>query len=232
MKMYFKGDIIITDPCYFVKPRIINIPEEHEKLRPKWKDYFTYNTVYDYPDAIPKDPSEYTASDEALIERTKQMKEILKDFDDTKYLPKKSKMYDEEFKKLLEAEHEWNMKYGDDWTKTGCGEDLAIIGLTKYLSSDTIYGDWSCTTFNTDTKEPIGKFCADSGMVAVALLDEVLKYNPSFDYHIERKWTTTLIKNFDGEVIFEILKDSKYGSEYLEIVGKGNINFRTKQTGL
>ena len=37
----------------------------------------------------------------------------------------------------------------------------------EYIARDTIYGDWSCTTFNTDTKEAIGKFCADSGMVAV-----------------------------------------------------------------
>lgn len=32
----------------------------------------------------------------------------------------------------------------------------------------------------------IGGFCADAGMVAVFLLDEVLKYNPNFDYHINR----------------------------------------------
>lgn len=35
--------------------------------------------------------------------------------------------------------------------------------------------------------EKIGYFCADAGMVAVFLLDEVLKYNPDFDYHINRE---------------------------------------------
>lgn len=230
MKKYFKGDIIITDPGYFVKSHNVCLTKEQENERPKFKDFFSYDTIFDYPDAIIKDPSEYTDSDKELVERTKHMKEILPNLDETRYLPRTSKLYDEEFHKLLEAEHEWHMKYGDDWTKTGCGNDLSIIGLTTYLSSDTLYGDWSCTTFNMDTKEPIGQFCADSGMVAVALLDEVLKYNPGFDYHKERLWTTTLIENFEGEVSFDVIKEDGY--EYLEITGKGNINFTTRQTGL
>lgn len=40
---------------------------------------------------------------------------------------------------------------------------MEILGITKYLVRDTIYGDWSCTTFNSDNKEPIGEFCADAG---------------------------------------------------------------------
>ena len=101
------------------------------------------------------------------------------------------------------------------------------LGITNYICRDTIYGDWSCTTFNTDTNEAIGEFCADAGMVGVFLLDEVLKYNPDFNYHIERPWTTTLIKNFDGDVNFEI-------NEYdeVEVIGRGNINFIGIQTSL
>lgn len=58
-------------------------------------------------------------------------------------------------------------------------------------------------------------------MVAVFLLDEVLKYNPNFDYHINRLWTTTLIKDFDGEV--------EYYIDDAHIIG--NVNFFTTQTG-
>ena len=31
----------------------------------------------------------------------------------------------------------------------------------------------------------LGSFCADAGMATVFLLDEVLKHNPDFDYHIK-----------------------------------------------
>lgn len=72
--------------------------------------------------------------------------------------------------------------------------------------------------------EKIGHFCADAGMVAVFLLDEVLKYNPDFDYHINREWTTTLIKDFDGEINYYVDDDA-------HIIGVGNVNFFTTQTG-
>lgn len=67
----------------------------------------------------------------------------------------------------------------------------------------------------------------EAGMVAVFLLDEVLKYNPDFDYHINREWTTTLIKDFDGEVNYYV--DS---GDDARIIGVGNINFFTSQVGI
>lgn len=74
--------------------------------------------------------------------------------------------------------------------------------------------------------EKIGYFCADAGMVAVFLLDEVLKYNPDFDYHINREWTTTLIKDFDGEINYYVDDEDD-----AHIIGVGNVNFFTTQTG-
>lgn len=125
-------------------------------------------------------------------------------------------------------------KDSDDWDKCEYGDKMEVLGIKNYKVRNTIYGDWSCTTFNTDTKEPIGEFCADAGLVGVFSLKEILEYNPDFDYHIERKWSTTLIKNFTGDVWFKI--DTHEGSEYndksVHVVGKGNVNFRTEQTGL
>ena len=122
----------------------------------------------------------------------------------------------------------------DDWEKCEYGDKMEVLGIKNYKVRDTIYGDWSCTTFNTDTKEPIGKFCADAGLVGVFSLKEILEYNPDFNYHVERKWTTTLIENFTGDVWFKI--DTHEGSEYndksVHVIGNGNINFRTEQTGL
>ena len=96
-------------------------------------------------------------------------------------------------------------KDSNDWGKCGYGDNMKALGIKNYLCRDTIYGDWSCTTFNSDTKETIGEFCADAGMVAVFLLDEVLAYNPDFDWYESRPWTTTLIKDFDGDI------DNSYG---------------------
>ena len=103
--------------------------------------------------------------------------------------------------------------------------DLSNFGFTKYLTHNTLYGDWGCHTFNVDTKEVLGQFCADGGEVGVFLLDEVLKYNPNYDDYLNAKHAVTLIKDFDGEVWFEKIDDMT-----LQVRGKGNINFITKQT--
>lgn len=113
----------------------------------------------------------------------------------------------------------------EDWKKCGYGDNMEVLGIKNYICRGTIYGDWSCTTYNSKTNEEIGQFCADAGLVAVFLLDEVLKYDPDFNYHTEKPWTTTLIKDFDGEVDFEVVDDE------VRVVGKGNIDFVGMQTG-
>lgn len=118
----------------------------------------------------------------------------------------------------------------DDWELCSCGRNMKVLGINNYLCNSTIYGDWSCTTFEENSNRKMGEFCADAGLVAVFLLDEVLKYNPDFDYHKKRLWTTTLIKNFRGEVSLELI-ENEYGEE-VSVFGKGNVNFYTKQTGL
>lgn len=132
--------------------------------------------------------------------------------------------FHEQYKKMEEAMAAWDKEHPDDWHICGCGEDMSELGL-NCLSASTEYGDWACTTFDMDSKKPLGEFCADSGMVGVFSLEEILKYNPDFDYHISRPWTTTLIKGFDGTVTIKKEKDEVY------VEGLGNINFRTKQTG-
>lgn len=134
----------------------------------------------------------------------------------------------------------------NDWKICDYGSNMEVFGFSKYITRDTIYGDWSCSTFNTDTNEEIGEFCADAGLVSVFLLDEVLKYNPDFDYHINKTWTTTWIKDFKGivQIIVEEVKykdeidDSEYTDYEVEVVGHGinkvtgkPINFVGKQTG-
>ena len=108
------------------------------------------------------------------------------------------------------------------WYEDGNLSDLGINGG----ATDTIYGDWSCTTYD-GSDNVIGEFCADAGMVAVASLKDVLVYNPEFDYHINNPSTTTTIENFAGEVDFVC-----HDGGMLSVEGNGNIIFYTKQTGL
>jgi hypothetical protein len=155
---------------------------------------------------------------------------------------------------IIRAEHHGTEPITkDDWEACNGGSNMEALGINHYMTRDTIYGDWGCTTFNTDTNEVIGEFCADAGLVSVFLLDEVLKYNPDFNYHIERPWTTTLINDFKGTVQFVVKQvkgtyesDSEYWNagdtwvDYeVEVVGKGinkvtgkPFNFIGTQTGL
>lgn len=140
----------------------------------------------------------------------------------------------------------------EDWDKCRYGEDMSDLGIKHYIVRDTLYGDWSCTTFDSNTKQPIGEFRADAGMVGVFLLDEVLKYNPDFDYHINRPWTTTLIRNFKGAVSFQVVhyvgvyedsnkfhkKGDSFEDDEVQVIGHGidtqtgkQISFIGKQTG-
>lgn len=133
----------------------------------------------------------------------------------------------------------------NDWDKCDYGDNMEALGLIHFLVSSTLYGDWSCTTFDYEDN-PLGRFCADSGQVAVFLLDEVLKYNPDFDYHITKPWTTTLIKNFTGNIwierrhiegeydkdTFNYKKGDKWEDDVISVVGEGNVNFHTIQTGV
>lgn len=107
------------------------------------------------------------------------------------------------------------------------------------IERSTIYGDWSCTTFDAKTKEPIGNFCADGGMVCVCDLNEVLKVNPDYNDHVDYPHAVTVIKDFDGKVWFEVKHNTRWNDFYVHVRGKGKniktgvpIEFITKQTGL
>lgn len=228
--MRFKGDIIITDPCYICKEK------EEVGRYPKVKDYFSYDEKDDYPD--------YRKMDEREIKEVEKETGFPRRFLLDEWIHK-SEQYEKENKKYEEALQEYRENNISDWDLSNYGTSMETLGIKNYIRRDTLYGDWSCTTYNSDTNEKIGNFCADAGMVGVFLLNEVLKYNPDFDYHVERPWTTTLIKNFDGEIDFEIVhtegvyeddtefhrKGEKWEDDSVSVVGRGNVNFKTVQTG-
>lgn len=227
----FDGDIIITDPCYICKKSNIDY-----STCPSWWDFVTRQreeikngTTYHYPPKAEDYPDcrEKTFEDYGTDDISQRIAKI----ELRNHKPMFSPTLDAEWKAYYEADEKWHEENKRDWEICEYGKNMEALGIHNYVVDSTLYGDWSCTTYNSDTKEVIGEFCADAGMVAVFLLDEVLKYNPDFDYHTERPWTTTLIKDFHGTVELAMKKSKRYG-DYVEVIGKGNINFVGKQTGI
>lgn len=139
--MRFKGGIIITDPCYICKEK-----EEVGKY-PKAKDYFSYDEKDDYPD--------YRKMDE------REIKEVEKETGFPRRLLldewiHKSEQYEKENKRYEAAIQEYRKNNVDDWELCNYGEDMEVLGIKNYICRDTLYGDWSCTTYNSDTHEELG----------------------------------------------------------------------------
>lgn len=216
--MKFKGDIIITDPCYIIK---------HEDDYAKELGL----TLPEYP--------KYTGDMEAYDKAMREYRSFMDKYNDWKKCDYGEAMERLGFTSCISE----STIYGD-WSCTTWStprkdvaaqlEELCVLQRKQYELRKQ-YGEDSVQSKIYDDKmfsatidlKNIGGFCADAGMVAVFSLDEVLKYNPNFDYHINRLWTTTLIKDFDGEVEYYI--DEAEGDAH--IIGTGNVNFFTTQTG-
>lgn len=197
--MKFKGDIIITDPCYIMRK------DENGNGRGDWDkcDYGDNMGALGINNFLTRSTEYGDWSCTTVKECPESVEHI--------------KKLNENYFKLFEAYNEVEKN------------EILIKELEEERG-----------ILEEQGKEFIlGKFCADAGLVSVFLLSEVLAYNPDFDYHINRPWTTTLIKDFDGDV--EIThRQAKYfddnGEEQIDnevsVIGKGNINFYTTQTGL
>lgn len=224
--LHMKGDILITDPGYICREE--NPVGEY----PDRKNFFSYESEKDYPDYKTIPLESLNELERSLVEC-----EIDNGF--------RSELYKEEYAKYEAALNKYRNDNLSDWEKCGYGDEMEILGIKNYLIRDTIYGDWSCTTYNSDTGDVLGTFCADAGLVGVFLLDEVLAYNPDFDVDEESKWAATIIRGFEGDVQIivervsgtyeedsEYHKKGEYWEDYVvRVVGTGNINFITAQTG-
>lgn len=131
---------------------------------------------------------------------------------------------EEEFQKACK---EYDKVHGDDWMKTQYGLDMKAIGITNCISRDTLVGDWSCTVGkykegfgkyfsenyidNIVLMEGAGRFCADSGMVIIAGMEQVAAYNPNFPaWAKEHSWAVCIIKNFKGTGRFVVKEKGFY----------------------
>ena len=125
--------------------------------------------------------------------------------------------------------------YNDnDWDRCGYGSKMENLGSfteDKYATADTIYGDWGCTTYNLDTDEEIGSFCADAGLVSVFSLEQVQAYNPKYD-PMKSPWCATVIRDFTGDVTLKTKFDEATCEITRYVEGRGSVNFIGTQTGL
>ena len=152
-------------------------------------------------------------------------------FDFTRYVDSRTCHFDHE--SIIITDPCYIMKSNSkDWDICEYGSAMEKLGYftnDKYATADTLYGDWSCTTYNTDTKEEIGYYCADAGLVSVFSLEQVLNYNPEYN-PAESPWCVTLINDFTGDVTLKTRIDEWQIIRYVE--GKGTVNFIGTQTGL
>lgn len=249
----FVGDILITDPCYIIR--------EDRKMNynayPNMEDYYSkYKIIGNGHKGYPT-PDMY--EDVTWVDMKKPFDNIVEAAKSSDKWTQAAESYDKwirgektkdpnirrvaisptyeaENKAYNEAVTKWEKEQEDDWGKCCCGEAMEKLGLNTFIVCDTIYGDWSCTVFNSLTKEKMGEFCADSGQVGIFLMNEVLKYNPNLDLP---KHCATIIKNFDGHVRVNKKSNGKYtydGKEYDDIVAEvegvsKTLNFKSAQTG-
>lgn len=261
--------------CKSVKPEIVRLLKEEFKISDKDFDYIMYDIESQYhstPDTLLRmailnkcakrgyDYEEYehyldlmrSSGIEKLFNQYTK-KNILHEYLDSDPMIFNGDILITDPCYIIRAKHHGTIPITkDDWNTCNYGYNMKKLGINHYMTRDTLYGDWSCTTFDSGTKEPIGSFCADAGLVSVFLLDEVLKYNPDYDWYITKPYTATVIKNFKGTVRFVVkYQDGYYEDEteyhrkgehwedyYLEVIGHGinkvtgeTINFVGKQSG-
>lgn len=193
----FEGDVIITDPCYFVS--------KEERGKPS-----SLNMKYE---------PQYDTSKLSAVEL-----EIYKQTRDNH----------------LEAYSKYVESAESDWDRCEYGLNMSALGFDNYLCIDNLYGNWSCTLYETTNSTNLGdeqnleisKFCSDSGLVGVFLLSEIEKYDSEFDIKKFKHNEVGIVENFKG-TIYIINRTEKTGFESeVMVVGVGNINFFSLQTGL
>lgn len=110
------------------------------------------------------------------------------------------------------------VKSEEDWETCDYGEQMDKLGFKNYLSVEF---DEDAPDVVDDKGNVLGSFCTDSSMILVVPFDDLMKYNPDFNVHIEYPHSCTIIENFCGEVTYNTRNDTT------TIVGKGNANFKS-----
>jgi hypothetical protein len=227
--MKFKGDIIITDPCYIIKkrtgrPSMSNYPILSGKSSKKFSDFTEEeNLAYAQYQKDQEKWDKENPDDWRVCEYGDAMEKL-----GIKHYLTSSTEYGDwscttvrDVPEAEEAIAKLNRNYAELWNNYNGGNYDKFLEEKLKKEREELINKYDLI---------LGNFCADAGLVSVFLLEEVLAYNSDFDYHLKKNWTTTLIKDFDGDVV--ITHRGEGEDREVSVVGKGNINFYTTQTGL
>lgn len=200
--MYFKGTIVITDPCYVI--------DKDNYPHPKPEDFNLSQNICSKPF------SEYKTPDELAYKAA--CDKYYAEFDEK-----------DDWRRCNCGENMEVLGFHKYFTRDTLIGDWSCTTYKLHGADPETYANMIAYYLNNDEYEPylgekIGDFCADSGQVSVFLLDEILKYNPNWTkWAEEHSWCATIIKDFDGEVKCTCDKSIRYA----HIIGEGNINFYT-----
>ncbi len=91
-------------------------------------------------------------------------------------------------------------KDAQDWKTCAYGDDMVPLGFTTFLSALVTEGEEDLCAWSHDGKTCYGTFVTDSGVATAFLLSEILRYDPTFDEHMECPENALWIPGFDGEI--------------------------------
>lgn len=114
-------------------------------------------------------------------------------------------------------------KDADDWKKCGYGDHMEVLGLKTSLSALVTEGEEDLCAWSPDGKTCYGTFVTDSGVATAFVLEEILRYDPTFDEHTECPENALWIPGFDGEVEVRGVGQEQW------FEGSGSHSFTTKE---
>ena len=91
-------------------------------------------------------------------------------------------------------------KDAEDWKRCGYGDHMEKLGFTTVLSALVTEGEEDLGAVNPATGDFYGTYVTDSGVATAFLLEEILRYDPTFDEHLVCPENVLWIRDFDGEV--------------------------------
>ena len=119
---------------------------------------------------------------------------------------------------IVKSDEDWQLVLADTYDRA----ELDKIGIQNFLSFEAV-GESRGVVTDSDTGTTIGKFCTDSCIFCVCLLEDVLAYHPEFDDYEKWPGSCAVIRGFEGEIVLEERE------EEIVITGRGKINFHTEQ---
>lgn len=126
---------------------------------------------------------------------------------------------------------QWNKTAISDWDKCDYGRELDKLGFKNFAIAEMGYGYGSYGVYEASSNAFIGQCCSDTGLLGVFSLDEVLCYDESFDKFNTMPWAVCFIPNYRGNLFWVNINDGKGVEADINIIGKGNMKFYSKQIG-